>query len=250
MNRVAIIIPNYNMPERTDALCLSIIKQVKCQYDLYVVDNGSDKQDPSMFTNLWLKPNMQTTAAWRAGLNMATVKAVQEGFEYFAYWFLITSAEFPKGGDPLSPMAEWLENNPSAVGVHPALTEDSTTGWPHLITRGGDAPRRTWMIDNIASLYRADWFDKQWFDPRMIYAWGIDLETCWRARYEDRSLWIDERVKVKKVTNIGYTMDRMNQSADERALKAGQNMNAELERKYGRDFWRRMMQAGVKDEWK
>jgi hypothetical protein len=135
------------------------------------------------------------------------------------------------------------------VAVHPALTDDSTTSWVHMRWRHDFGYRQTWMIDNIAALYRADWFDKIGrFDPEMRYAWGIDLETCYKARKEGRSLWICEDEQVKKVTNIGYTMDRMNMSADDRSKKAGDNMREVLYRKYGPGYWDLMMEAYVTDE--
>lgn len=252
MSRVAILIVNYNMPERTDALCEQIIQHVDTPYDIIVIDNGSDKEPPSRFTALGLKENVQTTGGWLMGLHYADALARKRGEPYFAYWFIITSAAIPEGqGDILTPMVDYLERSPAAVGIHPALTPQSSSSWQQMFTRGGDKPRRTWMIDNIAALYKADWFDSIGrFDPRFTYAWGIDLETCWRARFERRSLWIDERVKVEKITNIGYTMDRMGMSADERGRLAGQNMRAGLFEKYGADYWRRMTEAEVLDEWR
>ena len=197
---------------------------------------------------MFLKVNRQTTGGWLAGLQAS--ESWHE--DYLAYWFLITSAEFPPGdADPLSPMAVLLQNDPNAVGVHPALTCDSTTAWKHLITRGGDEPRRTWMIDNIASLYRAQWFDGIGrFDPELRYAWGIDLETCWKARQQGRSLWVHEGSRVKKVTNIGYQMGRMGMSADDRNYHARANMAEVLERRYGADWWSRMLNEGVSREWR
>jgi hypothetical protein len=204
--------------------------------DVIVIDNGSDLVAPSKFTNLWLPKNRQTTGGWLAGLRFAT----SFGDKYLAYWFIITSAEFNEG-DPLTPMAQLLLDDPNAVGVHPALIPDSTTAWDHLKTRGGDGPRRTWMIDNIASLYRAEWFDSIGrFDPALVYAWGIDLETCWKARRDGRGLYVHEGCKVRKVTDIGYTMGRMNMSAVERRAKAGANMAAVLSNRYGPDWWERM----------
>jgi hypothetical protein len=246
---VAIFIVNYNMPERTDALAGHIERTDKWPYELIVIDNGSDLVSPAKSTNLWLPENQQTTGGWLAGLRYA------DSFDkdWLAYWFLITSAEFPEGNDdPLFPMAIHLLSNPNAVGVHPALTEDSTTAWTHLITRNGRyQPRRTWMIDNIASLWYADWFDEIGrFDPELKYAWGIDLETCFKARQQDKSLWIDERSRIKKVTNIGYDMKRMNMKADTRGQLAGQNMADVLSGRYGPDWWDRMLNEGVRDEWR
>ena len=248
-HKVAILIVNYNMPERTNALVEHVSCCVKWPHALVVIDNGSDLVSPSKYTNLWLPENRQTTGGWLAGLRFAD--SLDDDF--FAYWFLITSAEFPDGDrDPLSPMAQWLVDEPDAVGVHPALTEDSTTAWTHLISQNGNMkPRRTWMIDNIASLWRADWFNKNdRFDPELKYAWGIDLETCFKARQQGRSLWVDERSLIKKVTNIGYLMERMHMKADTRGQLAGQNMADVLSERYGANWWDRMLKEDVNDEWR
>ena len=236
-NRVACLITNYNMPERTDSLVRYIRKHVRTYpVDVVVVDNGSDLVKPSKFTTVKLKKNVQTTAGWRTGLESLDQ-------QYFAYWFLITSTEFipNQSFDPLMPMVEKLNRDNQAVGVHNALTVDSTTAWSHLKTRGGIGCRQTWMIDNISSLYRADWFDEiGWFDRRFKYAWGVDLETCYLARGQGRTLWVCEDAKVKKVTDIGYSMNRMNMSAEERRTLARDNMRDVMIAKYG-EGWHDMM---------
>jgi len=209
--------------------------------DVFLVDNGSDIAPKARNTTHRIKENAQTTGGWLYGLDMA-----RGSRNYFAYWFLITSAEFVFG-DPLAPMVDYLFYVQDAVGIHPALTPDSTTSWEHMKTRGLGLPRQTWMIDNIASLYRAEWLDKHSFDSEMVYGWGIDLETCYQARMGKRSLWIDERCRVKKVTDIGYTMNRMNMSAEERRQRAGANMREVLARKYGPDYWHKMTEWGVTD---
>lgn len=245
-DKVAIFIANYNMPERTDAICEHIERKTAVPHDLYVIDNASDIAPPSAYTNVSIHPrNKQTTAAWLEGL-----KAAQKVDRYFAYVFAITSADFTGcTGDPLEHQVDLLQTNDNAVGVHPALTMDSTTSWTHLIARGCPGARRTWMIDNIFSMYRADWFDKiGWFDPELRYAWGIDLETCWIARSQGKEIYVHEGVQVRKVTDIGYRMERMRMSAEERRHLAGQNMAIILERKYGPQWWARMTLEFVTQE--
>lgn len=239
MSRVAALIVNFNMPERTDLL----VEAIGDKADAIVIDNGSDIQPPSKYTKVKLERNVQTTGGWLAGL-----EAVKGKYEY--YWFLITSTRIP-GGDVLTPMVEFMDANPDAVGIHPSLTAESTTGWPHLKNRGTNEVRRTWMIDNIASLYRSDWFDSiGWFDPAYTYAWGIDLETCYRARKQGRGIYIDDRVQVEKITNVGYSMNRMNMSSDERGRLAYANMMEVGRRKHGERFWELMTAEAIPDEWK
>lgn len=240
MNKVAAVIVNYNMPERTNALVEYIHANVKASIDVVVVDNGSDLTEPSKYTTVYLKDNKQTTGGWLAGLESLSRT-------YFAYWFLITSAEFTGySKDPLTPMVAKLEADNNAVGVHNALTRDSTTAWKHLLTQHGTGCRRTWMIDNISSLYRAKWFDSIGrFDPRFVYAWGIDLETCYKARMQEKSLWVCEDALVKKVTDIGYSMNRMNMEAADRRRLASENMVNIMREKYGDDWNKKILCDGT-----
>lgn len=233
-DKVAVLIVNYNMPERTDALVRSL-ERSGYPHQTIVIDNGSDIAEPSQFTTLQLKTNVQTTRGWLAGLDSLRG-------DYFAYMFVITSTEIPQqDNDLIETLAKTLLDDKQAVGVHPALTVDSTTAWNHLITKTGKGIRKTWMIDNIASVYRADWFDSVGrFDAELIYGWGIDLETCWKAREQGRTLWINEDVRVKKITDIGYQMDRMNMTAKSRRQLASDNMRDMLSKKYGEAWWLKM----------
>ena len=67
-NRVAVILTNYNMPERTDALGDYLAAHVKHPYDFICVDNASDLMPPSKYTKVHLTANRQTTGGWLAGL--------------------------------------------------------------------------------------------------------------------------------------------------------------------------------------
>jgi len=233
--KTAIIITNYNMPERTDALATHIRTNVKSQYELIIVDNGSDLIPPAKSTTLRLEKNVQTTNGWLMGLHYADALEAISGEKFDAYWFLITSTELVTP-DPLTPMVETLENFEYVVGVHSMLTKDSTTHWEHLKEWG-----KTWFIDNISSLYRADWFNSIGrFDPNLIYAWGIDLETSYIARTTKKLLWVEEDSVVRKITDVGYRMERMNMSAQDRQAKASANMEDIFRERYGHT-WKDLM---------
>lgn len=240
---VAVFIVNYNMPERADALFEHLDKS-DYPHDIYLVDNGSDLVKPAKNTNVLVKPNCQTTNGWLKGME----KADKSGKEYEAYMFVITSAELKDGKDTISLLVENLKD-PEVIGVHPALTQDSTTNWNHLKNRDTGKPRRTWMIDNICSMYRADWFDSIGrFDKEMIYAHGIDLEVCLMARRQGKKILVDERCEVEKITDIGYTMNRMNMTAEMRREKGWANMSKVLSKKYGPGLWDIMLTEGVTEE--
>ena len=251
-DRTAIVLVNFNMKERADALAAHIQTHIHpSKYSLILVDNGSDQMPPAERTTIRLRKNRQTCGGWLAGLDYADFLVRHNHSDpYFAYWIMITSAEFVSGGDILTPMVEWLAKHENAVAIHPALTQDSTTAWEHLKSRGLLQPRRTWMIDNIAALYKADWFDNIGrFDPALTYAWGTDLETCWLARKAGRSIWVDERGLIKKVTNIGYTMDRMGESAEDRVHNAYSETKRVLMKRYGKNWEQIIRRRYVIEEW-
>jgi hypothetical protein len=224
--RVAALITNYNMPERADALA-GYIKHHCDNTDVFLLDNGSDIMAPAFHTTHVLKQNIQTTGGW-----LYLWEQARGGYD--AYWFLITSAEFAECvPNPLPQMVKCFELYSHCVGVHPALTKDSTTSWEHMKELMPGGYRKVWMLDNIACLYRADWFDKHPFDPALKYAWGIDLEMAYHARCEDKSLYISEPGSIGKITDIGYKMQRMNMQAEKRKELARANMEEVFSKRYG-----------------
>ncbi len=224
------VVTNYNMPERTDALVEHIHKHEGCE--VVVVDNGSDLCPPSKYTTVKLEKNIQTTGGWLEGLRFA------KGSDF--YWILGTSAEFT-GKPVLADMLRCMELYSHCVGVHPALTKDSTTSWEHLKEIGTSGFRKVWMVDNIAALWRAKWFDEVGgFDPRFTYAWGPDLELAHLARSQERTLYVSEPAGIKKVTDIGYRMERMGMTAEERGARARANMWRVMTDKYGAK-WQELM---------
>jgi len=232
MAKVTAIITNFNMPERTDALVEHIHAHEGCE--VVVVDNGSDICPPSKYTTVKLNRNIQTTGGWLEGLEIARI------FKSDFYWILGTSAEFT-GVPVLANMLKCMELYDHCVGVHPALTKDSTTSWEHLKGIGINGWRKVWMIDNIAALWRADWFDSVGgFDPRFTYAWGPDLELAYLARQQEKTLYVSEPAGVKKVTDIGYAMNRMGMDAETRKVFARLNMWEVMAEKYG-SRWQELM---------
>ena len=238
MRNVAFILPNYNMPERTDALVQRLMDTVEGEYvDYFIVDNGSDLKPPAFWTSIHLPKNRQTMGGWLAGWDLARWDT-----KYDAYIFAITSAELMQSTDDIiQPLLDLMYSTDDIVGVHPMLTQDSTTAWNHMKT-GGEA----WMIDNIFAMYRADWFDAQGgFDPRMVYGWGPDLEMAHFARQTNKRLMICDKVQVRKITDIGYTMNRMNMTAETRSTKARANMEKIFEKRYGKS-WKTIMRPDLR----
>lgn len=235
------------MNEKADSLFNYLKAHETWPHDIYLIDNGSDITKPSQNTNVFIKKNVQTTGGWLKGLEESDKKL----YNYFAYMFLITSTEFTNESiKPISSMVKKLVDDRNAIGVHASLTPDSTTYWEHLKNRGSYQNfRQTFMIDNVCSMYRANWFNSIGrFDKNLTFAWGIDIETCYKAREQKRTIWIDENTQVRKITNIGYKMNRMNMTSLDRERLAKKNMDSILIPKYGQDYWERLTKDYVDKE--
>lgn len=235
--RVAFIITNYNMPERTNQIVESIRKKVKWPVDIIVVDNGSDLMKPSKYTTLRLEKNVQTTNGWLVGLQYAKSLAANRNICYFAYWIWITTCLYDETQkDILTPLAQFLIEHPKAAGIAPALTADSTTAWHHLKKSSGNKPRKVGFLDELGVLWRASFFDSVgWFDPDELRGFGVDIETGYLARYSGRDVYIHDGVTVKKESGIAYKMNRMNADTNEREVKAFAEMRMLLNRRYQGD---------------
>lgn len=255
-NRVAAIITSYNMPERADALAEHIINEIKWPCDLILLDNGSDLVPPAKHTTVTLPENVQCTRGWLAGMDHADhLQSWKHGGEpYLAYWVFTTSVEFPKGsGDVLTPMAQFMVDTPDAVIVLPALTEDSDLeAWAHIHrTRGGDKPRRVNHVDNLATLYRADFLNEIGrFDRDLMYGWGPHEESCYKARKANKSIWVDERVRIKKLSGVGYHMDRMNMTREERSKLAMECVRDVFIPRYGENWPTVVNESFSRPEWR
>jgi glycosyltransferase involved in cell wall biosynthesis len=226
-NKVAIIIVNYNMKERADAIIDNLKKTVKHPYDIILVDNGSDLIEESKNTSLKLQKNVQTTNGWLMGLHYADSLEIINNEKYFAYCFVITSVKLVETKkDIISTMVKTMKDD-DVVGVHPSLTSSSTTSWKQFINTPNKCNEHVYFIDNIFSCYRATWFNKIGrFNPKLTYAWGIDIETGYFASIDKKKIILDNSIQVEKETDIDYKMNRMKMSSNERTKNASKQMNS------------------------
>jgi len=236
--KVAIIIVNYNMKERADAIIDNLKKTVKHPHDIILVDNGSDLVEKSENTMLALKKNVQTTNGWLMGLHYADSLEIINNEKYFAYCFVITSTEMvEENKDIIAEMVKTMKDDDSVVGVHPSLTRDSTTHWKNMLHTPGKGKQEVYFVDNIFSCYRASWFNKIGrFDSSLTYAWGIDMETGYFSYKDSKKIILDNNIQVGKETDVGYKLNRMNMSASERRINASKQIEEYFKKKYGAQY--------------
>ena len=212
-----------------------ILKTVKKPHDLLIVDNGSDVTLSSEHTTFTIPENVQTTQGFLAGLEYAD----SLGHDYFAYWLLITSAEFDKDSmrDPLKVLLPVLEDDPLAFVVQPSIKFDYDQAWSSMLAPRGHKPRRAWGTDYISALFRADYLNEIGrFRKELTMMWGVPGECNWKARKKGWHIYVHDGYTMKKHTDIGYDMLRMGMTAEERRSLASAESDRILEPIYGKNY--------------
>jgi hypothetical protein len=233
--RVAIIIPNGGMPEVAQVLCDHIQRNTKSEYDLISVNNPSNGS--------WYFCKYILNFPVPLGMT----KAILEGMKYadiidkpFAYWICTTSIEFPTEEDYLTPMLEYMVSHPDVVMMSPA-TNDMAWDCMKQVPNGADF-RNVWGIDNVCILIRKDWFDSVGrYDPDLYLGWGTTLETCWKARRDNKKIVVMNKMLIKWYDGIAHKMDRRQGISREMHNQlAADEMATVLYRKYGEDWHHKM----------
>lgn len=223
------------MPERTNAIIEHLQFTVNYPLDYYVVDNGSDLVKPSKYTTVKLEKNKQVTGGFLAGVDAA----VKSGEDYLAYWFMITSAKFTDTDwtDPLDYLVPIIKN-PDTFAVSPSVNFPKHCAWEKwMAPRENSTYRKIWGMDYICALIRAEKYHKLGgFRPELIYMWGVPGEMNWKARKNGWKLYINDAYEIEKYTDIGYEMDRMNMSAEDRRRLAAANSDEILNSIYGEGY--------------
>ena len=232
INKIAMVLVNYNMPERTDQIYESIVKYVKYDVDFYIVDNGSDLVAPSKYTTIWLRINMQTTNGWNMGICYANTIRNTLKFDYYGFWVWITTSSYnTEENDILTPMINYLDQHPKTMAICPSIKNGDS--WGHL-KKEGNIPKEVIFVDNLATVYRTKWFDSiRYFDPNEIRGFGVDIENGILTRYCGYKCVVDHRTTINKPSGIAYRMKRMNADSGKRGQIALKEMQTILKDRYG-----------------
>ena len=72
MSKVCVLVVSHNYPEITDRLCDKIVETTKnVDYDLHVIETGSDLAKLSKYTTLWVKDGCRMTRGFNLLKNYA-----------------------------------------------------------------------------------------------------------------------------------------------------------------------------------
>ena len=246
-NPIAVIIPNYRMPERTDALVEHIQNTTNYPHKIFVVsmvDGAEDRVLHSKYATMECYVDLQMNRAITLGVKQAKGSEIIEDNRFFAYWFITTSMVFIDDKDIMSILAEKFIYDENAVQLSPALDKSSGTSWTNMITKGNQyrSWRKTFGMDCLATMYRADWFDSiGGYTPELTYGWGMDMEVSWKARRDDKTSWISEDCCMHKDLSVAYKMGRWDVTPEIRNTEGNKEADKVLGDKYGPMYIEKLM---------
>lgn len=268
--KVAIIILNYNMKQIVSSHVTAIENRFKELNDIFVVDNGSSSAyrytgSRDNVIMLSLKHNVRTMHGFLMGIAYAKAyQLTRPNTHYSAYWFLTTSAELmPEGDDILLKAMTQMRRNDTKIGcISPAWAATPGHSETHdaFIGRGTNTLRRTW-IGGFLSIWKADPFNEYLRKmtqsihiPDLNYlthSWGADYALSAYFRAQGYGLYVDERFsqQLHVAENIGYTLGRMEMTANKRAGQARAEMKTILGDASGDQDWLKYFKHGIKEQW-
>jgi hypothetical protein len=91
--KIAILVVSHNNPILTDELCKAIIERTKnVEYDLHVIETGSNLLKVSSYMTLWVNEGVRMTRGFNLLKSYADFIANQKGYKYSAYQLFVNDA--------------------------------------------------------------------------------------------------------------------------------------------------------------
>jgi len=177
MTKTLAIILNHNLPELTDNLYESLVNFQGDDYDLVVMDNGSDGNMRSKYTSIQLEKNI----FWGGALNIA-FQHILDRPQYDSLLFLNNDLEV-NGEIFVRALRHELFKNDFAI-VSPCIA-GKPNPWKQMLNWGCKRTRIVKWIDNQAPLIHRKLIEAiGQFDESLYYGWGQEL-VCYDV-CEDR----------------------------------------------------------------
>ena len=252
MSRIAILVVSHNNPELTDSLCEGIIERTKgVEYDLHVIETGSNLKKVSKYMTLWVNEGVRMTRGFNLLKYYADFTASQKGYSYDAYHLFVNDAKFIDNQDMTTILWEQMKNIYDCGQINPYQVN---MGQPHIRQNrmAISGARKESFAEIICPMIRAEVWNSMpdLLDNRFLYGWGCDYsiphelhQTIWR-------LYISDSVGV---FHQAFTSYREKEKTEEK-MEVGQfvnvarlNMIQGLEKKYGKD-WRRVIYDGIPED--
>jgi len=249
MKNVAILVVSHNNPDLTNSLCEGIISRTfGVDYDLHVIETGSNLLKLSKYMTLWVNEGVRMTRGFNLLKQYADFTAAQKGYSYEAYHLFVNDAKFVDTKDMTSILFKQMMSLPDCGQINP---HQVNLNFPHQRQNKMNltGARKESFCEIICPMIRA----KTWNDiPNLLdniffYGWGLDYDVPHQLHTNDWRLYISDEVGV---FHQAFTSYREKEKTEEK-MEVGQfvnvarvNMNEGFENKYGKD-WKRTIYSSI-----
>lgn len=124
MKKTAAVILNRNLPELTDELAEWMLERHANEIELFVVENGSDRDKYSRYANITFTESLGSAR----GMNKALKQLLEKGYEYF--WLNFNDARYRQPGF-LTAAIEAIERD-QRIGIFTGYWEDNVKVYGQL----------------------------------------------------------------------------------------------------------------------
>lgn len=205
MKTLALIL-HFNTPEMTDSLYESVKETNTDNYDLFVLDNGSDLEKRSKYHNLSTGKNIYFGGA----VNWA-FDYILKNEQYDSLLFMNSDLNVPT--DLIKTLRTEMFNNDFRI-LSPSVFETSQEGGVNVGCRqinnwNTKKTRNVRWIDNQCPLFRRDFIvHVNQFDKRLIYGFGQELLCGIICEEQNWKIGVCDQIEVQHLGNA--TMNSQN----------------------------------------
>lgn len=233
-HKTCVIIISHNDGTLTDSLCDNIIRNSKSEYDLFVVETGSDISKMSKYVTLWVKDKIRMTRGFNKGIQHALWREKWENVHYDNFWCLVNDAKLPEQ-DVMSGLLEVMSCNNDCGQAHPYISNSVS---PYQRGKGGNGWFKTSFVEIVCPMFSRKSIEIGLFDDRFFYGWGLDYEIPYILHKNGLRSYISNKVSVFHTpsTTVNRNNDTEIKSQHHQFDVSRNNMMAVLHEKYG-DKW-------------
>jgi hypothetical protein len=251
MDRVAVLVVSHNYPQLTDSLCEKIIECTKnIDYDLYVIETGSQLNLLSKYTSLWVSDGCRMTRGFNLLKQYADFTLQNRNNQkYDAYILFVNDAKFIDNKDLISIMYEEMKSKEDCGQIHP-YQQNILHPYNKMNKMTESETRKESFVEFICPMISRVAWEKcgpNLLDNRFFYGWGLDYDIPFQMHLNGYRTYITDKVGIlhnafTSYINKDITKEELQKS--EFIPLARSNMSNGMIEKYGEN-WMKIMYNSI-----
>lgn len=185
IDRICVLVVSHNLKQQTDELCRKIVLHTHADYDLHVIETGSDFDKCSKYATLWVKEKIRMTRGWNALRAYAARLARAKGKpKYAAYQLFVNDAIWVDDHDMITTLYRQMMSTQDCGQIHPYQTHIRDAGYllrrqsPTPVGRNNIGIRKVSFSEIVCPMIRAEAWERlpDLLDDRFFHGWGLDYD--------------------------------------------------------------------------